>query len=248
MDRGLYVAMTGASHIVRQQATNANNMANVNTDGFRQQIDMFRAVPIRGDGWPTRTMVVDSTPKFDLRSGPAVHTENTFDVAIREKGWFAIQLEDGSEAYTRKGNFTVNANGILQTHDGKNVLGAGGEPIAVPPYTRVTIGEDGTISTVEEQNQTAAEVNIVGRLKLVNIEPANLIKSGDALFKTKDRTVPEADLTVRVVQGYVEGSNVNPAEILVEMINLGRMFEMQMKSISTADEKAQRATQLLTRQ
>ena len=248
MDRGLYVAMTGASHIVKQQATNANNLANVNTDGFRQQLDMFRAVPVRGDGWPTRTMVVDSTPKFDLRGGPIVHTENTLDVAIRNDGWFAVQLADGTETYTRAGAFTINANGILQTHDGKNVLGDGGEPIAIPPYTRITIGEDGTISTVEEQNQTSAEVNIVGRLKLVNIEPTNLLKSGDATFRTKDGTVPPSDPTIRVAQGYVEGSNVNPAEVLVEMINLGRMFETQMKAISTADERAQRATQLLSRQ
>lgn len=248
MDRGLYVAMTGASHIVRQQATNANNLANVSTDGFRQQIDMFRAVPIRGDGWPTRTMVVDSTPKFDLRQGPIIHTENTLNVAIRNDGWFAVQMPDGSEAYTRKGDFTVNEMGILQTHDGRNVLGAGGEPIAIPEYTRVTIGEDGTISTVEEQNITSAEVNVIGRLKLVQIEPTNLIKSGDALFKTKDRTVPDADFNVRVAQGYLEGSNVNPAEVLVEMINLGRMFETHMKTISTADERAQRATQLLSRQ
>src|SRR5471032_2277464 len=146
MDRLVYTAMTGARHVMEQQATVANNLANATTTGFRAQLDSFRAVPVVSEGLPTRAFVVDSTVGADMRSGPIETTGRALDVAVRDQGWIAVQSADGSEAYTRNGSLKVSDNGLLQTIAGQTLVGEGG-PIAIPPDTTVTIAGDGTVST-----------------------------------------------------------------------------------------------------
>ena len=150
MDRLIYTAMTGASHTLQQQASVSQNLANVNTPGFRSTIDTFRSVPLVGEGLPTRTFVVDSTSGTDFTPGVMQTTGRTLDVAIDGKGWIAVQDANGNEAYTRNGSLQVLPNGILQTSNGLNVVGDAG-PITIPPDTQVTIAKDGTISTVPSQ-------------------------------------------------------------------------------------------------
>jgi flagellar basal-body rod protein FlgF len=117
MDRMIYTAMTGAKHVLEQQATNTNNLANATTTGFRAQLDSFRAVPVIGAELPTRAFVVDATVGTDFSTGVQM-TGRELDVAIQGKGWFAIELADGSEAYTRAGNFKSSETGVLQTQRG----------------------------------------------------------------------------------------------------------------------------------
>src|SRR5947209_4946645 len=126
MDRLIYTAMTGAKHILEQQATVSNNLANATTTGFRAQLDSFRAVPVLGGAMPTRAFVVDSTVGADMAPGAIQQTGRDLDVAVQGKGWLTVQLEDGTEAYTRNGNLKLDENGVLQTQDGLNVLGDGG--------------------------------------------------------------------------------------------------------------------------
>ena len=243
MDRMIYTAMTGASHVLQQQASVSENLANASTPGFRATLNTFRAVPLVGDGLPTRTFVVDSTAGYDYTPAAFQPTGRTLDVAVNGAGWIAVQGADGREAYTRNGSFQVSPNGVLQTRTGLNVLGDTG-PLTLPPDTEVTFAKDGTMSTVPSGGQVSA-VQLIGRLKLVNPQPEQLERSGDGLFRMKDGSTAAADAKASVVPGSLEGSNVNTVEALVTMISLARKFDMQMKLLQSADNNARQASQIM---
>src|SRR5687767_2821976 len=242
MDRMIYVAMSGAKQMLQQQATVANNLANVSTTGFRAQLSSFRAAETIGDGAPTRAFVVDSTHGADFTPGAIQQTGRDLDVAIEGAGWISVQLADGSEAYTRNGSLQTNANGQLQTRTGLNVLGDGG-PIAIPVDTRVTVGGDGTVSTVP--NTGAAQVTPIGRIKLVNPPEADLVRGDDGLFRMRTGAA-EVDVNVKLHGGALEGSNVNVVEAMVSMISIARQFDMQLKILQNADANDRTASQLVS--
>jgi flagellar basal-body rod protein FlgF len=244
MDRLIYTAMTGASHVLQQQAAVSENLANVSTTGFRATLDTFRAVPLVGDGLPTRTFVVDSTAGSDFTPATIQQTGNPLDVAVQGSGWIAVQGSDGKEAYTRNGSFQMTPNGVLQTRNGLNVLGDTG-PITIPPDTEVTIAKDGTISTVPS-GTNATSVVVVGRMKLVDPPADQLERGGDGMFRMKNGAAALANENTTVVQGSLEGSNVNPVEAMVNMISLARQFDMQMKMLQSADANAQHATSVMS--
>ncbi|MEQ1838305.1 MAG: flagellar basal-body rod protein FlgF [Candidatus Nitrotoga sp.] len=243
MDRLIYTAMTGASHVLQQQAAVSENLANANTPGFRAALHTFRAVPLVGDGLPTRAFVVDSTTGADFAQGPLQPTGRKLDVAIQGAGWIAVQGSDGKEAYTRNGSFQMTQNGVLLTSNGLTVVGDGG-PITIPPDTEVTFAKDGTISTVPSGSQPASVI-VVGRLKLVNPPTEQLERGDDGLFRLKDSASAIADAKVEVVPGSLEGSNVNVVEAMVSMISLARKFDMQMKMLQSADNNARQASQIM---
>jgi flagellar basal-body rod protein FlgF len=244
MDKLIYTAASGARHILEQQATAANNLANVNTTGFRAQIDAFRAVPIVAEGTlPTRAFVTNAEVGSDFSSGPLQMTGREMDVALRGKGWIAVQMADGSEAYTRHGALQTNANGLLQTASGLTVAGEGG-PITVPPEVTVAVGGDGTISTIATTTKPGAPT-VLGRLKLVNPPEQDLVRGDDGLFRMKDGSAAPADPRVVVAGGALEGSNVSPVESMVTMIALARSFETQMSLMKDAENNAAKATQIL---
>jgi flagellar basal-body rod protein FlgF len=243
MDRLIYTAMTGAKHILEQQATVSHNLANVSTAGFRAQVDAFRAVPVQGADLPTRAFVVDATVGSDFAPGPLQHTGRELDVALQGAGWLAVQMEDGSEAYTRHGSLKLSENGVLQTHNGLPVLGDGG-PISVPPDVTVAIARDGTVSAVPTTSDRNA-VNTLGRIKLVNPAPASLTRGDDGLFRLKGGGEADADADVALIGGTLEGSNVNVVDAMVNMISLARQFEVHMKLMQNAETNANKAAQLL---
>jgi flagellar basal-body rod protein FlgF len=243
MDRLIYTAASGAKHILEQQASTSHNLANVSTTGFRAQIDAFRAVPVQGEGLPTRTFVVDSTVGADFAAGPLQATGRELDVAVKGRGWFAVQMPDGSEAYTRNGALQMSPNGLLQTLDGKTIQGEGG-PISIPPDVTVTVGTDGTIATIAKGPPPAAST-VLGRLKLVDPNEQDLVRGDDGLFRMKDGSAAPGDPQVRVAGGMLEGSNVNAVDAMVGMINLARSFETQMALLKNAENNAAKATQIL---
>lgn len=244
MDRLIYTAMTGAKHVLMQQAGTANNLANASTIGFKAQEHRFRAVPVLSEAMPTRAFTVDASVSDVFDEGPLMFTGRNLDVAVQGRGWLAVQLPDGSEAYTRAGSLDVDVTGLLQTKSGYNVAGDGG-PITVPPDNRVEIAPDGTISVVPTFG-TPNNANAIGRLKLVNPPEADLVRGADGLFRLRDGQAAPADERVRVASGVLEGSNVNVTDAMVNLISLSRQFEMQVKMLQTADTNAQRADQLLS--
>lgn len=245
MDRLIYIAMTGAKHTLWQQASTANNLANVTTTAYRAEQNAFRALPVFGEGARTRAFVVDSTTGADMSPGVIQRTGRELDVAVQGKGWIAVQAADGSEAYTRNGSFQLDTNGVLQTRKGMNVMGEGG-PISLPPDNDITIAGDGTITAVPSLfGQTLTAATTVGRIKLVNPPEADLVRGDDGLFRQKSGQPAVADANVVLAANSLESSNVNMVEALVNMISLGRSFEMQTKLLQRAESNEAKASQVL---
>lgn len=183
------------------------------------------------------------SPRSDFTSGPMIASANPLDVAIQGEGFFAVQAADGTEAYTRAGNFVVDETGMLRTANGLPVLGANG-PINIPENKIVQVGSDGTISMVGQDQGPEALVE-VGRLKLVNPDVLALEKGDDGLFRQRDGldALPAAEVMVR--GNMVEGSNVNAIDEFTQILSLARQYEMQVKVMKTAEENSASSAQLL---
>ena len=242
MDRLLYIAMNGAKHSLLQQAVTTHNLANVSTNGYKAQNGAFRALPVFGPGAPTRTFVVDSTPGADLSGGVLRTTGRPLDVAVHGRGWIAVQDEKGGEAYTRNGSLQVSSDGLLVTSNGQMVVGDGG-PISVPADSELTVGKDGSV-TVVSNNQFNA-MTTIGRLKLVNPADEDMVRGDDGLFRQKNGQPAEADAGVNLAGSALEASNVNAVDALVSIIDQSRFFDMQIKLMQKADENASRAAQVM---
>jgi flagellar basal-body rod protein FlgF len=243
MDRLAYLASAGAKQLLHRQETIAHNLANANTTGFRADLDAFRAVPVQGPGPGTRVFVAESTPGFDSTPGTLQTTGRNLDIAIEGEGFFAVESRDGSEAFTRAGSLDVGADSTLRTRAGLAVQGDGG-PIVIPENARVAIGRDGTVSAIAAADNKS--VTVVGRIKLVNPPTAGMVKGGDGLFRATDGNAPATDANVRLVDGTLEGSNVNLVDALVGMISVARQFETQMRLMSSAEQNSRDANKLLS--
>lgn len=249
MDRMLYTAMSGAKHSMDQQAVVSNNLANASTTGFRAQLDAVRAVPIQGEArLDSRAHAVTTTPGTDYSQGPIESTGRALDVAMEGDAWMAVQAEDGTETYTRRGDLQIDADGIL-LNVGRPVVGDAG-PINVPQGAEVFVGADGTLSAIPQGGGPEALVN-VGRIKLVSPEQGELTRGEDGLFRSPENAEGEpgalaANEDATLVSGALEGSNVSAVDAMVSMIDVARRYDMQMKVISSADENAQRANGILS--
>ncbi len=233
MDRLIYTAMSGAKQVMLQQANNNHNLANVNTVGFKADLDAFRSLPVKGPGFESRVYTEERNTGVDLSPGQLMQTGRELDVAVHGSGFIAVQTSDGTEAYTRAGSLRVNSSGILETSSGQLVRGEGGI-ISLPPYEKLEIGTDGTIS-VRPIGQTASTLAAVDRIKLVKPEPADLVKREDGLLQHRDLIEQVADAEIKVVSGALETSNVNAIDALVNMIELSRLFEINVKMMERAD-------------
>ncbi len=243
MDRMLYVAMSGAKQTMLAQAVNTNNLANVNTTGFRADLEAFRSLPVYGPGYPSRVYAQTERPGMDLLAGTFSTTGRELDVAVNGEGWIAVQDADGKEAYTRAGDLRVTVNGRLETGAGRAVMGNGG-PIAVPPFEKFEIGADGTIS-IRPIGQAANALAVVDRIKLVKPPQGQMEKGTDGLMRVKDGKDAVADATVQLSSGVLESSNVNAIEAMVRMLELGRQFETQIKMMRAAQENDAASAQLM---
>ena len=239
MDRLIYLSMAGAKASMQRQDTLANNLANASTNGFRAELQAFRAVPVRGDGASTRVYALESSVGHDQRSGPVQSTGRPLDVAMHGTAWLAVQALDGTEAYTRAGALEVNTEGTLVDVAGRPVLGDGG-PITVPANAAVDIGPDGSVSAKVGNGRPQT----VGRLKLATPE-APMNRGTDGLFRAGEGEALPADANARLQSGSLEGSNVNAIETMVAMISAARQFEQQMKMLQSAEQQDQTATKLL---
>ena len=245
MDRVIYTAMTGANAAANRQAVLSNNLANASTNGFRAQLATYRAVPLQGEGASTRVFALDATAGYSNAPGPAVRTDRALDAMALGDAWFSVQGLDGNEAYSRNGHFEVNTDGVLTTGNGLQVLSNGGGPITAPAGATISIAPDGTVNA---KVGTQAE-NQIGRLKLV-VPTADdpMIRGGDGLFRAYSGNTLNAEDTARVQPGTLEGSNVNPIDAMVGMIQTARQFEAQTRLMQTAESNDRSAGQLLSLQ
>jgi flagellar basal-body rod protein FlgF len=242
MDKALYIAMSGAKQNMLSQAAHANNLANVNTTGFKEDFAQARSMPVYGEGLPTRAYALSERPGTNFEQGPLIQTGNSLDVALKGEGWIAIQSADGSEAYTRAGNLSIDVNGQLRTGAGFPVLGDGG-PLVIPPAATVEVGADGTISVIPLGGEGLAQVD---RIRLVNPDLESIEKGKDGLIHLKEGAAPPViDGVVRVEQGFLEGSNVNAVSSLTDILSLSRQYELQVKLMGQADQNSEAAARLL---
>lgn len=239
----MYIGMTGAVNNMAAQTVHANNLANASTTGFRANMAHASAKALHGAGFDTRVYNYIEKSPTDFSSGSMMETGNELDVAIAGDGLIAVQTPDGGEAYTRAGDFQLSSFGELLTGGGLPVMGNGG-PIAVPPNQKIEIGTDGTIS-VREQGQGAESVTAFDRIKLVNPETENLRKGLDGLIRQADGTPAVAAAEVRLQSGFLEASNVNVVDSMVDMISLSRNYEMNIKMIKAVEENSETSAQLL---
>jgi flagellar basal-body rod protein FlgF len=221
MDRGLYVAMTGAKQIMQAQAVNNHNIANISTIGFRADAVSFDSEPIYGPGYATRVNAVAGDAGTDFSAGTMESTGRDLDIAMNGQGFIAVRGTDGQEAYTRAGDLRVSPVGAVTTASGLPVLTESG-PLVIPPSTVVSIGGDGTVSVVPQGSAPF-----------------------DGLLRLKSGGKAKTDDTVSVTSGMLESSNVNAAQSLISMIELQRLYEFQIKSINSTDTNEQSAERMM---
>jgi len=246
MDRIVYTAAGGASRVLEHQSVVSNNLANAGTAGFREELAVYRAVPLQGhNSLPTRVSTATASTASSYQQGGMAETGHALDLAIRGEGWFAVQTPDG-EAYTRAGEFGIDAGNMLVTQSGLPVLSADNAPIEIPERGTLTFSDDGQI-TVLGAGDNPNDIQNIGQVKLVNPPAQELVRGDDGLFRLA-LGAAEPDPQVRLVSGFVERSNVNPAEAMVSMIANARLFEMQMQVIKEANTNAERANGILSAQ
>lgn len=239
MDALIYTLMSGAERSLRAQQVHANNLANIDTNGFRADLELATSEAVDGYGYDARHMSRMQANSVSARQGALRETGRDLDVAVVGQGYFAVQFENG-EAYTRAGNFTLDADGAL-TLNGRPVLGDGG-PIVLPEHTRLEIGVDGTISVL---TAGATEMQTLDKLKLVNPEAQAVTKNQAGFIVARSGEPFPADATVQVRGGHLEGSNVSAIEEMVATMNLNREFEIQMKLYRAADSMAETGNRLV---
>jgi len=195
--------------------TVANNMANMNTNGFKKNIISFN-----------EALEMNSTSKIDFTQGPVRYTGNELDVALDSKGFFKIQTANGIR-YTRDGAFKLDETGTLATWNGDSVLGQNG-PITIDG-SKVSIGGDGQVQVDGES---------VDRLMVVDFESPQLLKKegGSCYSYTGEENEISTVENVRVQQNYLESSNVNSTEEMIKMIETYRVFESVQKAIQSIDK------------
>lgn len=242
MDRALYIAMGGARESLNAHARQSHNLANANTTGFRADLAQARTVAVEGPGHASRAYAVqEASAAPDLTPGAVVATGRDLDVAVDGEGFIVIQAPDGGEAFTRDGSLRTTAAGILTNGAGHPVMGEGG-PIALPPYEKLEIGGDGTVS-VRLPGQP--EMTVVDRILLARPEPAQLVKDKTGLIRSADGEAAVGDAAVKLASGALESSNVEPITAMVEMIELQRQFETHVRMMSAVEENERAGDRLM---
>ncbi|MEO0499785.1 MAG: flagellar basal body rod protein FlgF [Pseudomonadota bacterium] len=239
MDRLTHSAFSGMRSAMAAQTVTANNLANASTTGFRRDFAEIRALAAGEQGRDARMFANERATTADMTPGAMVTTNRALDVAMQDRALLAVQAPDGTEAYTRRGDLSVEASGLLVNGAGHPVLGADG-PITIPAAEAIMIAPDGLVS-VRPEGGTPIDLIEVGRLKLVT--PADDLRRENDLFRAEDDLI--ADPAARLSSGTLEGSNVNSADALVNLIEQARRFEMNVGLLTTARELDQASASLL---
>jgi flagellar basal-body rod protein FlgF len=234
MDRLIYTAVSGMSSAMTRQRVVASNMANTQTIGFRAETLQTTPVTIDGPSLEVRAMNQAQVHGASMKAGSMTATGRGLDLAMQGDAMLTVQAPDGGEGYTRRGDLSISPTGVLQNGEGLPVIGEGG-PITLPLNANVTISPDGGImvSSPETPDQPAVQVD---RLKLASTRGTAVAKDLTGLFRAPNNGVLPADENARLVSGTLEQSNVNPTDILVEMVEAQRSFDMRTKLIATARE------------
>ena len=234
MDRLIYSSLAAMRGAMSRQTVIANNLANVNTAGFRGEYTSAQAEWLHGSGLAGRATVSDDVTGANMAPGAVTSTGRDLDVALNGNSMLTVQASDGSEAYTRRGDLQLSDSGLLTTADGLPVLGQSG-PITLPPSDTVSIGKDGQIWVVPQGGDPKSP-QAVDTLKLVSADGSSIKKGLDGLFRVEGGGTLPADPDASLTSKSLEGSNVNASSTLVDMIDASRSWEAQVKMLTTAQD------------
>jgi flagellar basal-body rod protein FlgF len=243
MDRLIWTAVSGMSASMARQRMIASNMANAQTPGFRAEVMAQTPLTLEGRSIEIRAMNSAEVEGARMAPGAMNATGRALDVALAGEALLAVQASDGAEAYTRRGDLSLSPAGLLVNGEGALMLGEGG-PISVPPGGKVSIGEDGAV-LVANPTDPAAPPQQIDRLKLVSWRGSTIAKRLDGLFEVKGGGVLPADPAARLLPGTLEQSNVRTTEVLVEMVEAQRLYDMRTKLVATAKELDEGGAQLM---
>jgi flagellar basal-body rod protein FlgF len=234
MDRLIYSSLAAMRGAMSRQATIANNLANVNTAGFRGEYTSAQAEWLQGSGLNGRATVSDDVTGANMTAGAVTSTGRDLDVALNGDSMLTVQAPDGSEAYTRRGDLQLTDSGLLTTGDGMPVLGQSG-PITLPPADSISIGKDGQIWVVPQGGDPKSP-QAVDTLKLVSADGSSVKKGLNGLFEVVGGGTLPTDPDATLTSKSLEGSNVNASSTLVDMIDASRSWEAQVKMLTTAQD------------
>ena len=244
MDRLIYSSLAAMRGAMARQATIANNLANVNTAGFRGEFTSAEAEWLKGSGLSGRATVSQDVTGADMTNGAVTATGRDLDVALNGDALLTVQAQDGSEAYTRRGDLQVSDSGLLTTGDGLPVQGQSG-PITLPPADSIAIGKDGQIWIVPQGGDPKAP-QAVDTIKLVSPQGSTVRKGLDGLFHVAGGGALPSDPDATLTAKSLEGSNVNASATLVDMIDASRSWEAQVKMLTTAQDMDKSAASLMS--
>ena len=235
LTQAMYAASVGAFNNQQRLDVLANNLANINTPGFKQDRLVFR-VPVEKKGDSTTDYLqgpssrMPSGARTDFSQGILRHTDNPLDLALDGTGFFCIQTPGGTH-YTRNGSFAINEEGVLITRAGYPVMGKGGE-----------IKINGSNVNVDEEGNVSVDGSEVGALKIVTVsQPECLKKMGNSLFALDGSGVAEEKAEgFKIREGYIETSNVNAIRAMTEMIDISRSYESYQKTIQFLNDAAKK--------
>jgi len=243
MDRLIFTALSGMNGSMERQRVIASNLANAQTVGFRAEMLDQRPITIQGDSLDVRAMQQAAVRGASMDRGEMVRTGQDLDVSIDTDALMAVQAEDGTEAYTRRGDLMISPTGALTNGEGRPVIGDGG-PITIPLGGKPFIAPDGTI-TVTNPATPDAPPQEVARIKLASWAGSPIAKGLDGLFRVEGGGLLPTDEAATLTTGALEQSNVKPTEVLVDMIDAQRLFAMRSKLIATARDVDESGAQLM---
>jgi flagellar basal-body rod protein FlgF len=227
----IYTNLTRQAGLLREMQVVANNIANIATTGFRQDNLIFSEHVKQVEGGASLSMATASVRNTSYLQGALTQTNGPYDLAIEGEGFFLIETPQG-QRLTRSGHFSSSPQGELVTSDGNRVLDNGGAPVFVPPDSiDMPVSADGTVSSA---GIPLARIGLVQPL-----EPENMLRETGVLFRA-DAGFEPAD-TGRIVQGFLESSNVDPINQIARMIEIQRAYEMGQSLLDREDERIRSA-------
>jgi flagellar basal-body rod protein FlgF len=237
MERLTQITLNSMRLLSNSQRVIASNLANQNTIGFRKDVPTnLGSVYLQGDsGIDDRVFATQGKDALDDSSGTMIPTDRALDVAVNGPGYIVGQTSSGEQVLTRRGDMTTNAQGQMLNGEGLVISGDQG-PLTIPPYSSIDISQDGTVSIQPLGATPGQPAQVVGRIKLVEAQASDLKKGLDGLIRPTSGTIPQSSANVQLGVHFLESSNVNSVDSMVDMIETSRSYEMKVKLLSVAKD------------
>jgi flagellar basal-body rod protein FlgF len=251
MDRLAFNASAAITEMRLARQTLANEMANMSTTGFKRSYEVsMKAFKADGEGFDSNYQPQAAHMDFiQLKPGPLMATGRDLDILLNDQTVLGVQAPNGELGFTRRGDLRVSINGVLETGNGHPVMGSGNTPITVPPNLKVSISDDGGVYVTDPTQPGVQQPELIATLLLRDASQTPLTRREDGLFKAHDKPsgadFASGPIRTSVTSQALEGSNVNPSEAMVKLIEQSRMFEQQVRMVKTSHDNDQSGASMM---